>query len=214
MPRRFVPACLLALLTAQYGCASLKEGLGKAVFMDYDHVNSFARFQFEEPFQWVDQSWTGIQATGGYWAAFVVCNVRNEQSKAQAFPYDVHNFYVDHGGKKHFFRPLGPPDYMLTGGWGNAPESSLNGALNDTFRQATRVGPDTKSYPVGYDPAANHRFAIFVETGGPVDFAQPLVLRYQGYPNITFPRHQPPLEKEPTPTDTDDLGTVCRAQKK
>lgn len=212
MTRCSMRIAVLAFLAALPACASLQTGLSKLVLMDYDHVNSFRSFRFDQPFQWVDGSWSRMAGTGGFWAVFVVCNVRNEASQAVTFDYDVDNFYVEYDGEKHFYRSLQPDDYVLIGWPPNAPESALNGTLNTTFQQATRKGPDNKAYAAdSYDPAANHRLAIFVETeDGQPEVDQPLLLRYQGHPNVTNPRNQPPMAQDSAMTA--NLGSLCRAQ--
>src|SRR5687768_1035942 len=85
-------ALFLAVMSTLFGCASLKEGLSKAVIMDYDQVNNFRNYSFDNfAINWGGgASETGITGfatqtdTKGFWATFVICNLRNEGSEAES----------------------------------------------------------------------------------------------------------------------------------
>jgi hypothetical protein len=216
MSKRFIQIALATLLIALSGCASLKAGLNKAVLMDYDQVNNFRYYEFESGINWVNQ-WgvpsseeKGIQGKSGFWATFVICSLRNEGSKAQAFPYNVSKFYVVYDGKKHHYQPLKPGAYesipqLLPG------HDVVNSIANEKFRTETQLGPDTNVFQKGYYPTVNYRFAIYVTKSSPgfIDASVPLSLEYDGYPNVLIPRNQPPV-MELLPTKRSDLRTTCR----
>lgn len=205
------------LLFTMVGCASLKGGLSETVLMDYDQTNNFREYEFQTSIPWqIGTSQSGIYGLGynnkpsGFWATFIICNIRNENSKAQTFKYNVHNFYVEHGGKKHYYKPLEPYTYSSTPN-GLAATPTANTLVNDQFRKETQLGPDTDTFQKGYYPDVNYRIAIYVTMDGLVDTSKELSLRYEGHPNIMNPRNQSPVVKNPTYKS--DLFITCRPQK-
>lgn len=163
------PISAAPLLLTLAGCASVQQGLGKAVVMDYDQVGNFSSYRFA-PGHVVN---TGVSQevgitgyeqgtnTRGFWVSFVVCSLRNEGSQAQTFDYDVNRFYVVYDGKEHFYRPLSTYTYSTLDGW--LPGTpAFNGAVNQLFRQETQLGPDTDSFQEGYYPSVNRRISIYV----------------------------------------------------
>lgn len=151
---------ITTLLVAMVGCASLKEGLSKAVLMDYDQVNNFRSYEFETSIPWqIGTSQSGIYGSGynnetnGFWATFLICNLRNENSEAQTFTYNVHNFYVEYDGKKHNYKPMKPYTYSSIPN-GLAATPSANDTVNKQFRTETQLGPETDTFPEGILPCS------------------------------------------------------------
>lgn len=213
--------CLVVLLAILSGCASLKEGLRKAVLMDYDQVNNFRNYTFDN--FWIDwggsASESGITGVGtspnigGFWVTFLICNLRNEGADAQPFPYNINKFYVEYDGKKHYHQPLQTYTYSsIPHGLPGNP--SVTGLVNETMRKETQLGPDTDTFQKGYYPTVNYRLAIYVtrSTPGVIDVTPHILLRYEGYPNIMNPRNQAPLILGPNSTKKSDLRTTCRPQ--
>src|SRR5688572_10392107 len=99
----------IALLLLTTGCESLKEGLSKVVLMDYDRVNNFRGYEFQKnspPLNWNTGSveygiygWSTNPTTYGFWASFLICDLRNEADKAETFNLDLSTFYVEFDGQ-------------------------------------------------------------------------------------------------------------------
>lgn len=208
----------IALLLLTTGCESVKEGLSKVVLMDYDRVNNFRSYEFQQGtvLNWGGGSseygvdgWAPETNTNGFWATFVICDLRNDASKAQPFTLDLSKFYVEFDGKEHFYKPLTPYTFSsVPNGLPGNPGVTVT--VNQYFRNETQIGTNTQTFPVGFHPTVNYRIAIYVAktSPGPLSFDQELMLRYQGHPNIMNPRNQPPMIKE-TSRRT-DLATGCR----
>lgn len=224
MTRRRVTHGLMAVLVAATaGCAALKEGLSKAVQMDYDQVNNFRTYDFAGN---TSVSWGGgAQETGifgfadqsspdtwGFWVTYLICNLRNEGSNAEPFDYDPHNFYVDYGGKRHYYKPLDA--YTYTSVPNQLPGNpSATSTVNTLFRTETQLGPDADTFQPGYFPTVNYRISIYVTrdaSATPLDVAERLPLRYDNYPNVLNPRNQEPVVLDPGRGA--ELRTTCRPQ--
>jgi hypothetical protein len=216
--RRRRPFCvriaIATLLLAMAGCAELSN----TVIMDYDQVNNFRRYAFEKNLPWEDGTpQPGIYGYGyngqnnGFWATFVICNVRNENSKAETFHYDVHDFFVVHGDKEHPYKPMDPYTYSSIP-MGLAATPVVNGLVNAQFRVETQLGNDTNTFNKGFNEAVNYRFAIYVTVvPGPLDTSVPLKLRYKGHPNLLNSRgHDPVVKSGSEPTTRAELRTTCR----
>lgn len=195
-------ATALVALCALTACGSLKEGLQQAVLIDYDQVNNFGKFELNQPVNVGNgQVVTEITAKG-YWAYFVLCSLRNEGSKAQDFPYDVHNLHVDIDGQKLFYQKLQSGQWVHSAGIIDAP-------VSDQFQSDTLVGGTTHTFAPGFNSALNFRLAVFIpnDVKAPFD-PKRLTLRYNGYPNVMTSRNHAaqPLE----PGHKNALATVCR----
>lgn len=215
-------ACLIAtLLLTTTACDALKEGLSKAVLMDYDRTNNFRGYEFQPNtfLNWGGGSTEyGIYgyskdtnpSTYGFWATFVICDLRNEGSNAGPFTLDLSKFYVEYDGKEHYYKPLDPYTFSSIPN-GLPGNTSVTPTVNQYFRNETQVGPNTNTFQKGFYPAVNYRISIYVTKSSPgyVDLDEQLMLRYKGYPNITNPRNQPPAIKEVVKRS--DLATGCRA---
>jgi hypothetical protein len=216
-------ACSLAVTLA--GCESLKSGLKQAVLMDYDQANNFRAYQFEQPIMWsANGSQTGVfghaQDVDGFWATYLICNVRNAGSEATLIDLNVHKFYDEYQGKKFYYQPLQP--YMVTSiphGLPSNPQATP--LVNDRLYDETQLGEDITQYnpsPTTYEgtPYAPHRFAIYVTQSepGPLDITERISLRYEGHPNVLNPRNQNPVTHPSfnNPARSSDLSNTCRPQ--
>ena len=212
------PSCIrIAIATLPLvvgGCAELS----KTVIMDYDQVNNFRRYAFEKDIPWEDGTpQPGIYGYGyngqnnGFWVTYVICDVRNENSKAEPFHYDVHNFFVVHGGKEHHYQPLKQYTYSSSP-MGLAATPEVNEKVNEEFHTETQLGNDTSTFNKGYDDAVNRRFAIYVTVApGPLDTSVSLKLRYNGQPTLLNSRgHDPIVKSSSQPVTRSELRTTCR----
>jgi len=218
----------VTLIFGVAGCSSLQDGLSKTVYMDYDQVYNFQTYSFQLPNALSKMAETNGDAIpfqygianlkaeiNGFFAVFVVCNVRNEASKSQTFPYDVHNFFVEYDGKKHFYGPLKPKTYSdLSLQFGGQP--AINSFVTDVLYGEINQGPEMDTFPKGYYPTVNYRFAIFVSKDSPGPYpplSEPLKLQYEGYPNVMAPRNLPPKYTENDynwPVKKSNIDTSCR----
>jgi hypothetical protein len=219
---RFLRASLLAMIFVTVaGCGSLKEGLSKAVLMDYDQTTNFRQYKLLpiNYIQWgggasetgIDGYYPGSPTVRGFWAVFIICNVRNEGSAAENFPFKMENFYVTYDGQDHYYKPLAA--YTFSSYPNNLwPTAGITSQVNEKFRQETNLGPETDTFSKNsYAPSVNYRFAIHVtrSTPGAYDIDTPMQLRYKNYPNIMNNRNQLPQMKA-NPSEKADLATVCR----
>jgi hypothetical protein len=226
-PRNFARILIALLFAASFaalsGCAPLQQGLSKAVLMDYDQTTNFRQYEFQQPVHYIQwgggSSETGIEGyfsgspvVKGFWATFIICNVRNEGSAAENFPFKMENFYVTYDGQDHFYKPLAPYTFSSYPNNMSTIPGPITSQVNQFFRQETNLGPETDTFQKNsYAPSVNYRFAIYVIKTSPGGVATdtPLSLRYKDYPNIMNNRNQLPQTKL-NPTKKDDLATVCR----
>jgi hypothetical protein len=218
------PAALLLALcfVLLSGCAPLQQGLSKAVLMDYDQTTNFRKYEFQQPvhyIQWgggasesgIEGYFPGSPTVKGFWATFIICNVRNEGSAAENFPFKMENFYVTYDGQDHFYKPLAP--YTFSSHTQNlSPNPAITSQVNQYFRHETNLGPENDTFQANsYAPSVNYRFAIYVvkTSPGAVPTDMPLSLRYKNYPNIMNNRNQLPQSRL-MPTKAGDLANVCR----
>jgi hypothetical protein len=219
--RGFAALCFAFSVLLLSGCAPLQQGLSKAVLMDYDHTTSFRQYKFlqSNPIDWhqgstetgIDGYFPGSPTVRGFWVTFIVCNVRNEGSAAENFPFNMANFYVTYDGQDHYYKPLAHNTFSS---YPNnlSPIGGILSQVNQKFRQETNLGPETDTFSKNsYAPSVNYRFAIHVirSSPGTLDIDTPMQLRYKNYPNIMNNRNQLPQMKL-APTEKADLSVVCR----
>lgn len=196
---RAIAVTALCALTA---CGSLKEGLQQAVLIDYDQANNFAKFELDQPVNVGNGQIVTTVTAKGYWAYFVLCSLRNEGAKAQDFPYDAHNFYVDIDGQKFFYQKLQSGQWVHSAG-------IIDVLVSDQFQSETLVGGTTHTFAPGFNSALNFRLAVFIPSDVKAPFdPKRLTLRYDGYPNVMASRNQPAVVLDPGLKHT--LATVCR----
>ncbi|HEU0301136.1 MAG TPA: hypothetical protein VFR37_16850 [Longimicrobium sp.] len=218
MHKRLTPILAAPLLLALAGCASLQQGFGTAVYMDYDQTDNFRTYGFEQPHHFPGEGgdevkgisgWENLTNTKGFWATFVICNLRNEGSQAQTFDYDASKFYVVYDGQEHHYRPMSNYTYSTWPG-GLAGTQLITDSVKVYFPEETQLGLNTDSFQEGYYPSVNHRIAIYITrtSPGPPDLDERLNLRYSGSSNVMNPRNQPPVVHDPAYGA--NLATTCR----
>jgi hypothetical protein len=212
--------CLtVATLLASAACEPLKQNLDKAVVINYDDSAHFRGYIFKER---TELNWQGALAEkgiygedrsppiNGYWATFVLCDLRNEGEAAETFTLDLSKFYVEYDDKRHYYTPLSPWTFSS---WPSRASGypSVTPTVNKFFREETQLGPDTNQFQKGFYPAVNYRLSIYVtkNPAGVLNADQPLTLRYDGYPMILGSRNQPPAVLDTV--ERGNLETVCRA---
>lgn len=196
---------LLAVLGT--GCASVQQGLQKAVVMEYDQRDNFSRYELDHPIAVGNgQTVQIVQAKGGFWASFVICTLRNEATQAQAFPYDANKFYVDIDGEKFRYRRLQSDQWNHSAG-------IITALVEERFEQETLIPQGgMETFPVGFDSALNFRLAVFIPaTASAKADPRRLILRYEGYPNFLTSRNHA-AEEHSDAIERSDLATLCRPQ--
>jgi hypothetical protein len=220
--RLCLPIVIASSLVTLTGCGALKEGLSKAVLMNYDQVNNFRQFEFATPLVWnngpsekgINGYYSGPPEVKGFWVTYLICDLRNEGSQAENFPLDLNKFYVVYQGKEFYHRPLEAGTFSSIPA-GLPGHGSVVGPANTKFRLDTQVGPDTNTFQKNnYYPNVGYRFSIYVTASQPgaLSIDAQLPLRYDGYPNVMNSRNQPAVVTPPglNPAKKADLLTVCR----
>lgn len=202
--RRAVKNCVLVLLAGTIsGCAAVTSGLKQAVIIEYDQRHNFGSYMLQNPVPNGNGGFISSVQAKGFWALFIVCTLRNESDEAQSFPYDANKFYVDINGQKFFHTKLQSTQWLH-------PNGIITSFAEDAFDAQTTLPVHTQTFPIGFNAALNHRFAIFIPTGAAdaVDAAR-LTLRYDGYPNILTSRNQSASQPN---NYAAILNSPCRAQ--
>ncbi|HEV2835015.1 MAG TPA: hypothetical protein VGW58_06850 [Pyrinomonadaceae bacterium] len=177
---------LLLTLLGGNGCKDIGEGLTKLVSIEYDQPVNFTEYEFATthhskedngPFE----EWRQIRLDDhsdvkkGVWMVYLLCSIKNNAPKAETFNYDVSKFYVDYGGRKHYYKNLAAYTYagvspvQIPSGGNKATEE-----LAPAFRTETQLGPDQESIPPGADRSIAYRLVIYVwtETGDLTDLTK------------------------------------------
>lgn len=205
------------------GCTSVKSDLSKLVIMDYDQVNNFRTFYFTKTVQYYLWNGSPIESDAiygystskyGFWVTYFICSIRNENSKAQTFNFDMSKFYVEYAGKKFYYEPL--KAYSITSKPDNleVPPTGID-AINQQFRIDTQLGKELDTYEPNYYENVNKRFSIYVYTTKAEkdwSISKFLPLHYEGYPNLLNARNQDPIVKDEI--HWKDLLDHCRPQNK
>jgi len=210
-------------------CTELKEGLSKAVFIEYEQSLNFREYQFGEtilaPGPSSDLEWhkirindySGGKSKKGVWILYQICSIRNNNTKAQPFNYDVSKFYVIYGDQQFYYRPLAAYTYenvLLSGIKGN---DAVTAVLAPVFRTETQTGPDQQVIPANSNNtlSVSWRFVIYVSTAlsDQTDMLRlNLSLYYDGTPVTTMNRNQDTAPHDGTVT-RGTLPVVCRPPK-
>jgi hypothetical protein len=225
LSRKILTSSLALALLILPGCTELGEGLSKAVVIEFDQSLNFSEYQFEQPI-WVPAPsqtyWdkivikdeTNNVSKKGVWILYQVCSIQNDAPKAQQFNYDVSKFYVDYGGKKHYYRPLAAYTYAGAGVPGIPVVTEV---LAPQFRMETQTGPDQQGIPANPTNtlSVSWRFVIYVSTdlGDQTDLLTlNLPLNYDGTPIVMDNRNNYTVPNEGT-VHKSDLPTACRPPK-
>lgn len=202
--RRTKLSLLIALaIVATSGCAPLKEGLSKAVLVEYDQVMNFKGYEFKNSF--VVNTPTGVQDVkkihansseyNGTWLTFVICKITNTESKAETFSYDVSKFYVEHDGTKHYGGTLAPYTFTFAGSFSDQVATpAMADGIRLKLREETQLGGDKELILPKQVFPANFRFTIFVTAKfkGVDASLFPKLRMDTTHPHVMVPRNQPP----------------------
>lgn len=202
---RGIRAATLISLFIVTGCGSVKEGLQKAVIIEYDQRNNFGSYTLDDQVEVGNGLVVTDVVAKGIWASFVLCTLLNKGSKAEDFQYDVHKFYVDIDGQKFFYQKLQSGQWIHQAG-------IIDILVSNQFESETLVPGPTHTFPKEFvDAALNYRFVVFIPAGAAQNIdPERLILRYDGYPNVLTSRNHP--AEPPISPKKDGLATVCRPQ--
>jgi hypothetical protein len=230
--KTFVFVSLMLALVLLPGCKEIGEGLSKVVFIEYDRSPNFEEYELGETIYAPPDSgygWKHIRLsdhTGGektkrgVWITYQVCAIRNNAPKAQPFNYEVSKFFVEYGGKKHFYRPLAPFTYEsvspVVGMTGGPTETAI---LAEPFRKETQSGPDQQTIPPNSNNtlSVSWRFVIYVDmvADGSTDMlGLNLRLYYDDTPVNMVDRNNDSFTINGLPVRRDMLPTSCRPPRK
>ncbi len=220
--RLFFAICSLFILS---GCdeptQAEKDRLAKTVVFYYDQTNNFNAFDFGgDGFIWVvgdtRNSARGVMAgsdsTTGLWIIFHICEVQNNDSKAEPFDYDVHKFYIEYGARRYYYTK------SMAGTYTSYPDALRSVPTTDEivepkFYNATFLGLEKMRIGTGTPTTVDLRFAICVTIPKgteliPDDELFPLFYDDNSRVFLCKSRNQEPVSK--TPTISRDLLPECR----
>jgi hypothetical protein len=205
--RPFLWAVSIFQLTTFAGCDK-KE----AVVIHYDQVQTSDQFKLSNSYLYIAN---GIKKKG-FWATYIICDLRNDYKNAVDFPFDMKKFYVDYHGIRSYYKPLMDREDFGFGGAKLSPSDSILTDVIYLFRKETQIGPEKQLFKPQFYPNVGYRFSLYVAIPPEENFdwhdaRVPLFYDGGNHPMICNTQgHDPILDLSNRPLETRNFPITCR----